>query len=64
MNNIAWQKSSFSSGDPNTNCVEIAAGSSRLHVRESEDPAIVLHPDRAALHALVAHLKRTAPGTE
>jgi hypothetical protein len=57
MTELAWQKSSFSSGDGNTTCVEIAEGPRTLHMRESEDPDTVLTPDRRALRALLTHLK-------
>lgn len=57
MTTLHWQKSSFSSGDLNTTCVEIADGAHHLHLRESENPGVVLTPHRAALRSLLAHVK-------
>lgn len=57
MTELTWQKSSYSSGDGNTTCVEIAQGPRTLHLRESEDPETVLNPDRRVFRALISHLK-------
>lgn len=57
MTEPTWQKSSFSSGDGNTTCIEIAADNGLLRLRESEDPSTVLTPDHRALRALLRHLK-------
>ncbi|SMF06758.1 DUF397 domain-containing protein [Streptomyces sp. Amel2xC10] len=52
MSQLTWQKSSFSSGGEG-NCVELAASvSSRIHLRESDDPH---HTTATTPHAL-AHL--------
>lgn len=56
---LNWQKSSFSSGDVQTNCVEIATGLACLHLRESDDPGASLSPDVTAFRALLTHLKGT-----
>ncbi|MET9059983.1 DUF397 domain-containing protein [Streptomyces antibioticus] len=52
MPQLAWQKSSFSSGGEG-NCVELAASpSSRIHLRESDHP----HDTAAATPHALAHL--------
>ncbi|MBM9619680.1 DUF397 domain-containing protein [Streptomyces zhihengii] len=41
----AWFKSSYSSGEPGSDCVEVAATPSVVHVRDSKDtsrPALTL----------------------
>lgn len=53
---LRWQKSSFSGGDDDTNCLEIAAAPT-LHLRESDDPATLLTPAPTALNALLTALK-------
>ncbi|MDT0378639.1 DUF397 domain-containing protein [Streptomyces sp. DSM 42041] len=57
MAETGWQKSSFSSGDPNTNCVEVDGGGHGVRLRESEEPSTVLAASADALHALLTHLK-------
>ncbi|GAB3014872.1 hypothetical protein GCM10023080_097880 [Streptomyces pseudoechinosporeus] len=59
-----WQKSSFSAGDSDNDCLEIAAAPlPTLHLRESDTPATILSPTRTALHALLTAVKSTtAPG--
>ncbi len=68
MPDLEWQKSSFSSGNPNGDCVELAATATSIHLRESDDPATVLTTTPAATRALLAHLKTgdlvDRPGTE
>ncbi|MFF4487483.1 DUF397 domain-containing protein [Streptomyces sp. NPDC001544] len=54
---LRWQKSSYSAGDSDNDCLEIAAAPS-LHLRESDDPTTVLTPTPTALHALLTTLKR------
>lgn len=61
MSELLWQKSSFSSGDVNTNCIEIASGPSVLHLRESDDPGVVINPGRSAIRAFLSHLKDETP---
>ncbi|MEU6555622.1 DUF397 domain-containing protein [Streptomyces sp. NPDC046915] len=52
-----WQKSSFSgSGDGNA-CVEVAATSATLHLRESDEPATVLKTSTPPMAALIGHLR-------
>lgn len=58
MSHLSWQKSSFSSGDPNTTCVQVAdGGDATLHMRESVNPTVTLTAPHAALRALLVHLK-------
>lgn len=54
---LHWQKSSFSGGDDDTNCLEIATAPTALHLRESDDPATLLTPAPTALNALLTALK-------
>ncbi|WP_149829511.1 DUF397 domain-containing protein [Streptomyces tailanensis] len=54
---LHWQKSSYSSGDVDTACVEIATAPTAIHLRESDHPTTVLTPAPAALHALLIALK-------
>ncbi|WP_019073493.1 DUF397 domain-containing protein [Streptomyces hokutonensis] len=54
---LRWQKSSYSGGDADTNCLEIAATSTTLHLRESDKPATLLTPTPTALNALLTALK-------
>lgn len=60
MSELAWRKSSFSGGG-NGDCVEVAAGADGLvHLRESDDPRIVITTTPAALHALLVAAKAGA----
>ena len=54
---LRWQKSSFSGGDDDTNCLEIATAPTTLHLRESDDPATLLTPTPTALSAMLTALK-------
>jgi hypothetical protein len=53
---LEWQKSSFSSGDGTTNCIELAAADV-IHLRESDDPATVLNAPLARMAALLNHVR-------
>ena len=55
--NLHWQKSSFSGGGDDEDCVELAATATSLHLRESDHPATLLTTDPASLHALLSALK-------
>lgn len=57
MSELKWQKSSYSSGNGNGDCLEVAAGSSSLHVRESDVPGVALDTGIAGLSGLLAWLK-------
>lgn len=61
---LPWQKSSFSGGDADTNCLEISAAPAALRLRESDTPTKILALTPAALNALLATLRngtRTPP---
>ncbi|MEV6587728.1 DUF397 domain-containing protein [Streptomyces acidicola] len=59
---LTWQKSSYSSEA--SSCVYLAATpDATLRLRESDEPAVVLHTDRAALAALIAVVKKDATKT-
>ncbi|MEV7136918.1 DUF397 domain-containing protein [Streptomyces tauricus] len=53
-----WQKSSYSGGGGDEDCLEISAAPATLHLRESDTPAAVLSPTPAALNALLTAVKR------
>ncbi|WP_327317961.1 DUF397 domain-containing protein [Streptomyces sp. NBC_01235] len=56
MQPLHWQKSSYS-GD-GSNCVNVAAGHTRtLHLRESDEPEVVLTTTTTRLRALISGLK-------
>ncbi|MFI1730498.1 DUF397 domain-containing protein [Streptomyces acidicola] len=56
---LTWQKSSHSSEA--SSCVGLAtAPDTTLCLRESDEPDVVLHTDRAALAALIAVVKKDA----
>lgn len=55
-----WQRASFCGGGGN-NCVEVAATRQGLALREGESPAHILAVDRAALGALIQHVKAQGP---
>ncbi|MFJ9607213.1 DUF397 domain-containing protein [Kitasatospora sp. NPDC101176] len=58
MSHLSWQKSSFSDADGADNCLEVASGTGGLrHLRESDDPGIVITTDAAKLRALVLGVK-------
>ncbi|MFE1362544.1 DUF397 domain-containing protein [Streptomyces harbinensis] len=54
MRVLDWQKSSYSSGNPDSNCLEVASTpSGHLRFRESEDPGTVLLTTPARWAALL-----------
>jgi hypothetical protein len=54
MSDIEWQKSSYSSGDVNQTCVELAhAPGGLVHLRESDIPGKVLTTTPTRLAALL-----------
>ncbi|MGA5818399.1 DUF397 domain-containing protein [Kitasatospora sp. NPDC094028] len=58
MSHLAWQKSSFSSADGGTNCIELATDTKmRLHLRESDDPAVIVTTTTATLRAFLLGAK-------
>jgi hypothetical protein len=56
MPELRWLKSSYS--QEGSACVYVAAACTTLHLRESDEPEVVLHTGRAALAALIAAVKR------
>jgi hypothetical protein len=59
VSGLEWQKSSFSGG-PEQACIELAALSAdptRFHLRESDDPDVVLAATPIATRALLVRLK-------
>ncbi|MEU1419415.1 DUF397 domain-containing protein [Kitasatospora sp. NPDC005751] len=58
MSEVLWQKSSFSGGDASNNCLELASGTGDLrHLRESDDPDVVVTTDVAKLRAFILGVK-------
>ncbi|MFJ7276597.1 DUF397 domain-containing protein [Kitasatospora sp. NPDC098663] len=58
MSDLAWQKSSFSDADGGSTCLELAAGVDSLrHLRESDDPAIIVTTTAAKLRAFILGAK-------
>lgn len=54
MSDVEWQKSSYSSGNPNQDCLEAARSpAGRLYLRESDDPDTVLVTTPARWAALL-----------
>lgn len=54
---LHWQKSSFSSGDSDEDCIEIASSPTTLRLRESDRPTTILTPTPGALRALLDTVK-------
>ncbi|MFD9203754.1 DUF397 domain-containing protein, partial [Streptomyces anthocyanicus] len=54
---LHWQKSTFSGGGDDEDCLEISATPTTLHLRESDTPTAILSPTSAALHALLTAVK-------
>lgn len=55
----SWRKSSYSGGQPEDDCVEVAVASEVVAVRDSKDPTgghLALTP--SAFRALLAHVVR------
>ncbi|MFE6164730.1 DUF397 domain-containing protein [Streptomyces sp. NPDC056486] len=57
MGTVAWQKSSFSGGTDGAECVELGSAGEVLLLRESDDPARVLHATPEGLAALIRHVQ-------
>ncbi|MGY0058739.1 DUF397 domain-containing protein [Streptomyces sp. LZ34] len=57
MSRLTWRKSSFSTGEA-ANCVELAADPTGTpHLRESDDPEVVIATTPAALRAFLRGAK-------
>ncbi|MEV0635305.1 DUF397 domain-containing protein [Streptomyces sp. NPDC050619] len=63
MPELHWLKSSYS-GDGGNNCVEVAATSNGVAIRESESPTELLVTDRGALLSLIRGAKTGAVAPE
>ncbi|WP_455351362.1 DUF397 domain-containing protein [Streptomyces sp. SYSU K217416] len=61
MVELKWLKSSFSEASGNA-CVEVAATTDGVALRESDAPAQAITTDRGALRALLAGVKAGAFG--
>ncbi|MEU1419414.1 DUF397 domain-containing protein [Kitasatospora sp. NPDC005751] len=58
MSHLSWQKSSYSEGEGSNNCLELAPGAGDLcHLRESDDPDVVVTTDVARLRAFILGVK-------
>ncbi|MFF2748754.1 DUF397 domain-containing protein [Kitasatospora sp. NPDC058048] len=54
MSELSWQKSSFTNADGGSTCVELATGGHDIrHLRESDDPSVILTTSTAQLRAFV-----------
>ncbi|MGW7584496.1 DUF397 domain-containing protein [Kitasatospora sp. NPDC054768] len=54
MSDLAWQKSSFSDVDGGSTCVELATGGHDIrHLRESDDPSVILTTTATKLRAFL-----------
>ncbi|MFF3005112.1 DUF397 domain-containing protein [Kitasatospora sp. NPDC057940] len=58
MSDLAWQKSSFSDADGGSTCLELATGVDSLrHLRESDDPDVVVTTTAPKLRAFILGAK-------
>ncbi|MEV8324735.1 DUF397 domain-containing protein [Kitasatospora sp. NPDC056731] len=58
MSHLVWQKSSYSDAEGADACLELAQGDDDLrHLRESDDPDIIVTTTTAKLRALVLGAK-------
>lgn len=57
MSELAWQKSSFSGGSGSGECIEVAATTAAVHLRESDEPTTVLTTTPNRLAALLRRVK-------
>jgi hypothetical protein len=56
VSTLSWQKSSHSS--EGSNCIELAAApDGTVHLRESDDPGVVVTTERAKLRAFILGVK-------
>ncbi|MFI0911360.1 DUF397 domain-containing protein [Streptomyces abikoensis] len=61
MSDLHWQKSTFSGGGGNGECIELAAGddTTTVHLRESDNPTVTLPLSRRTLRALIRYARAT-----
>ncbi|KUJ67567.1 hypothetical protein ACZ90_27375 [Streptomyces albus subsp. albus] len=57
MHELDWRKSSFSEAMGN-DCVELAGAPTLIHLRESDDPNVILTTTPQTLRALINGIKR------
>ncbi|MEU8923682.1 DUF397 domain-containing protein [Kitasatospora sp. NPDC048545] len=58
MSHLVWQKSSYSDAEGADNCLELAQGDGDLrHVRESDDPSVIVTTSTAKLRAFILGAK-------
>lgn len=54
----SWQKSSYSSGNGGSNCVEVAtAPHGAIHFRESDQPEVIARATRPTWTDFLTHVK-------
>ncbi|MCQ8193550.1 DUF397 domain-containing protein [Streptomyces rugosispiralis] len=56
MSDLTWRKSSFSEAAA-ANCMELAATSGGIHIRESDEPDAVVRTTPAALGVFIRAVK-------
>ncbi|MFC8495348.1 DUF397 domain-containing protein [Streptomyces sp. NPDC057235] len=54
---MKWQKSSFSGGDDNQSCVELAPFNGAIKMRESDDPDVIVTTSVEKLRAFILGVK-------
>ncbi|MFF2043317.1 DUF397 domain-containing protein [Kitasatospora sp. NPDC058170] len=55
---LNWQKSSFSDTDDGSHCLELSSGAGGLcHLRESDDPGVIVTTDASKLRAFLLAVK-------
>ncbi|MEV0266258.1 DUF397 domain-containing protein [Streptomyces sp. NPDC050617] len=59
---IEWQKSSYSGGGENNNCVEVGIAAGRVHLRESDAPAVAVTTTPLALAGLLRLVREGRQG--
>ncbi|MBP0451377.1 DUF397 domain-containing protein [Kitasatospora sp. RG8] len=58
MSYLSWQKSSYSEGEGSNNCLEVAPGTGDIrHLRESDDPDVIVTTTAARLRAFILGAK-------
>ncbi|MBP0451376.1 DUF397 domain-containing protein [Kitasatospora sp. RG8] len=58
MQQLSWQKSSYSDADGADNCLEVAPGTGDArHLRESDDPDVIVTTTTAKLRAFILGAK-------
>ncbi|MFE4977012.1 DUF397 domain-containing protein [Kitasatospora sp. NPDC056651] len=58
MSQLTWQKSSFSDADGGSTCIELATGGNDVrHLRESDDPSVIVTTSTAKLRAFLLGAK-------